>query len=213
LLVVRCNDHAVGAREGVVSDFIACYRSAAADVIAAWDAYCADRERFSADVEALTAEMWPEAVDGHKPEPLIATSSWDPGKRTLIGWSWPWGVQAPEGWRVDKKGVEWTQMITPKRSTKEGKALAKRLDAVTPVAVVDMPGMPLFVLALPATYSPAVERHGDTLYVGWGFDVEGHDHRSTPGGKPLDLDKWERIKVSEFFAAREDDPADAGVSA
>jgi hypothetical protein len=189
-----------------VSDFIACYRSSAADVITAWDAYGEDRKRFGADIEALTAEMWPEAVEGHKPEPIVTRWSFDPGKRKLIGWSWPWGVHAPEGWRVDKKAVGWSQMVTPKRSTKEGKVLAKRLDSVRPVARLDLPGMPLSLLLLPESHSAAVERHGDALYVGWGVDIEAHDHRSTPGGKALDLELWQRIKVSEFFAARESDP-------
>ncbi len=194
-----------------MSHFIACYRSSAHDVIAAWDAYGEDRKRFAADLDALTAEIWPEPMEGHELRPVVTTSSWDPGKRKLIGWSWPWGVKPPEGWKVEK-GPEYGQTISPKRSTKDGKALAKRIDAVRQVAPLELPGMPLNVLALPAIYTCAAERHGDTIYVGWGFDVEGHDHRSSPGGKPLDLDKWERIKVSEFFAAREDDLEYAGAA-
>lgn len=189
-----------------MSGFVACYRSSATEVIAAWDAYVEDRARFSGEAESLTDELWPEAVEGHEVRPIVTSSTWDPGKRTLIGWSWPWGAKPPEGWKTtDDRSAGY--IVTPKRSTKEGKAIAKRVDAVRPVAGLDLPGMPLFVLALPSTHTPAVERHGDTLYVGWGFDVEAHDHRSTPGGKPLDLDKWERVKTSEFFAAREDDPA------
>ena len=188
-----------------MSDFIACYRSSAPDVIAAWESYGEDRKRFAADLDALTAELWPEKVQNHQPEPIVTISSFDPGKRRLVGWSWPWGAKPPEGWKVEK-GPEYYQTVSPKRTSKEGKAIAKRMDAVRPVASLDLPGMPLSLLLLPASYSPAVEHHGGAFYVGWGTDVEAVDPRSTPGGKPLDLEKWERIKVSEFFAAREDDP-------
>lgn len=187
-----------------MDDYVACYRSTHPDVIAAWDAYGADHERFARDVAALTDELWPNEVGGHRPEPIVTRSTFDPGKRKLVGWSWPWGVPAPEGWRLEK-GPDWTQTITPKRSNKLGKSIAKRLDGVAPVKGADLPGMPLVLMLLPATYSAGVERHGDALFVAWGIDPEQHDPRATPGGKPLDLNIWQRIKTSEFFAARESD--------
>ncbi|MCA1571964.1 MAG: hypothetical protein LC798_16965 [Chloroflexi bacterium] len=196
-----------------MSNFAACYRSADPEVMAAWKAYSDDVVQFFAVVVALTAELWPKPVNGHQPEPMVASRSWTPGKRTLGGWSWPYGVKPPEGWKVTTD-CNVGRVISPKRSANPGKALAKYIEAaVPPVRGLALPGMPLHILALPASHSPAVEQHGDALFVGWTIDPEAIDPRSTPGGKPVDREKWERIKVSEFFAAREDDPAYAEANA
>lgn len=192
-----------------MSDFVACYKSGHRLVIEAWEAYEADHERFSRELKVLTAEMWPstaigEGEVGFKPVPIISTSSWDPGRQTLYGWSWRFGVTPPEGWKTtDDSNTGYA--ITPKRSTKAGKAIVKRMESVGRVEGLNLPGMPLKILALPSIHSCAGERHGDCIYIGWGIDPETIDVRSTPGGKNVDLSLWKRIKVSEFFAAREDD--------
>lgn len=194
-----------------MSDYEACYRSSHPVVLAAWDAYGADFRRFADEVAALTAELWPDEVGGQKVDPIESRSIFSPGQRRLVGWSWPYGVAAPEGWRT-VSGPDFVRTIMPKKSTKLGKAVAARMAAVAPIKSMDLPGMPLVLLLLPSTYSAGVERHGDTIYVAWGVDPEQHEPRATPGGKAIDLDIWERIKVSEYFAAREADEAKAVAS-
>lgn len=103
------------------------------------------------------------------------------------------GRTPPAGWRVDRK--HW--MLVPFRTKKEGKAIAKAFDLLDPPQDPrqTVPGMPSCTFAaLPHIYSPAMHQLGDAVYVKW--PVEPTD------GK-VDADIWQRIPLSEFYAAVE----------
>jgi hypothetical protein len=153
------------------------YRSDHPDVLAAWAAYGAEHKRFGAEVDALTADLFP--------------GDNAPGAMVQHGWAWRYGQPVPDGWKYEgKSGV-----LSPKVSTKIGKAIRKRFPK--PVPACSLPGMPTTDMShLPHIYAPGVEQHDGALYATWAVEPN----------EPVDPAIWTRIKMSEYYAAREADP-------
>lgn len=105
----------------------------------------------------------------------------------------------PEGWRRDSRTAG---AIVPDRRRAVGKKLGKRLDGLTmPDLRKIMPGgMPHMVwnLAVNKLHWPGFEFMGGALYVKWGCDPAQVERAET-----LDLEVWERVKLSEYYAAVE----------
>lgn len=155
-------------------------------VIEAWEAYGAEHKRFGAEVDALTADLFP----GKNPPGAMVQhgGAFHPGSKSLAGWEWRYGTPVPNGWKYEPK----SGMISPKVSTKIGKQIRKRFPS--PVRGLSLPGMPMTDMShLPNIYAPGVEMHSGVIYVHW----------SVEPNEPVDADIWKRIKLSEYHAARE----------
>jgi len=177
------------------------YMTTVAAVLDAWHEYGDERRRFSREVEEVTAELWPTPVpmpsgeEPHQPVAIIEHGgAFAQGARRLVGFSWRYALDIPAGW---KKGESADGLaITPKVSTKLGKAISKRMQTVAAVRGVKLPGMPSVDMSrLPSIYSHSAEEHAGAIYVTW----------SVAPKEPIDFDVWTPIKLSEYHAAREAD--------
>lgn len=113
----------------------------------------------------------------------------------------------PEGWRRDSKTYG---AIVPARRSPTGKKIGKRIDALpTPsLRAALLGGMPEMAWDLENNFicHPGVEQFGDAIYVKWDCDPEKVERDIH-----LDPNIWQRIKLSEYYAAVEArDEADAG---
>jgi hypothetical protein len=173
------------------------YRSTHPDVLAHFestasaDAQNAWRKR----VEALIAQL---GFPGRR----FATASGFEG-RHVTGVAHPQDEDIPEGWRRDSKLPE---AITPDRRRAAGKRIAKRLeDLPQPNPRKAMPGgMPDMAFGAAALMRPGVARYGDAVYVTWSGELDKTD------AQHIDSAAWERVKLSEYYAAKEQQ--DAAVS-
>jgi hypothetical protein len=128
------------------------------------------------------------------------SSGWSPGR--FSGLAVPEGEKAPAGWRMLER------YAVPDKRTKAGKQVAAALDAVK------HPGDPLLKLTgmLPDAQSgrggfssPGVRlmENRTAVYVTWSFNPEGR--HSFLGGRDaaIDFSRWERVKLSEYYAEAE----------
>lgn len=112
----------------------------------------------------------------------------------------------PDGWRVDKNKSGYEEYLVPRRSVKEGKAWAKRLDELrqAPNVRSALPGMPTNVFSGLALLNPGIEERDGTLYVIWSEDPR-RDKADTGFSKVDAVDEsiWEHMKLSEWYAMKE----------
>jgi hypothetical protein len=106
--------------------------------------------------------------------------------------------------RGDLPSADWRRdgdAFVPRRGSKAQKALSDRFNEIKrPDFRKDIPGMPSNHFSGCGVVAPGAERHGDALYVLWSTDqVE----------PKVDTTIWERIKLSEFYAVRELEDAEA----
>lgn len=175
------------------------YRSNHPDVLAAWQEWKKAIVRFDEQVATVVAELWPDPVpfrdETHQPVAVIQHGgTFDHGAQRLVGFSWPYSLPVPEGWKpgYSSDGT----MITPKVSTKIGKAIRKRMDQVARVRGLIFPGMPpLDMSRMPHVYTHSAEEHGGYIYVTWSVEPR----------EPIDIDVWQTIKLSGYHLARETD--------
>ena len=175
------------------------YRSTHPDVLAHWDN--------TASAQAQTA--WRERVDA-----AIADLGF-PGRRfatkdetRVVGVEHPHDEPVPDAWRRDRKNPD---VIVPARRTKAGRDIHDRLATLArPCPRHNLPGgMPKMAISGLALMHPGVDRIGDTVYVTWSGELKGGD------ADRVDLDVWQRIKLSEYYAAveaAEDSTGEAGAA-
>jgi hypothetical protein len=124
----------------------------------------------------------------------------------------------PAGWKVAEGD---RPVLTPDKRRKAGKDAQARIDKCQPPTHprVRLPGMPGVYFSEHRIHYPNLRDLGDgAIYVEWSTEVpelaaDGDDKRRASG---VDLGIWQRIKLSEFYAAveaheeaEEKGPADA----
>lgn len=177
------------------------YRSTNAAVLAHWEA--------ATGAEAQQA--WRDRVDAALAELGFA------GRRAIVatylsgtevtGVEHPASEPIPLGWRpYPGVGATARSAIRPKRSTKDGKAAAETLAALTrPNPRAGMPGgMPHVASSAVgmAFMRAAMQLMDGALYVRWPEEPADVDLRR------IDTKVWERVRLSEYYAAREKADAD-----
>ncbi|MFI7449578.1 hypothetical protein ACIBQX_18925 [Nonomuraea sp. NPDC049714] len=161
------------------------YRTTNADVLKRWHETAKAREAWGEQMKAFLAEhgfgkrqVWTINITGY-----IAGIEHDDG-------------DVPEGWRIDRYG-----RLVPRRSTKAGKAIAAKLDALRqPDPRASLPGMPGECLVSLALLTCGLRVIDDALFATWSQPIPE---------ERVDLDIWERIKLSEYYAAIEADDEQA----
>jgi hypothetical protein len=157
------------------------YRTTDPAVLATWHATHTAIEEWRQRVEALMAELgmssrqiWYDEVSGE-----VYGVSRD-------------GDAIPEGWRYDQR----RHCLVPRRSTKEGKAIGARLDAMRRPDPRALQGMPrtTFAADQPLLMTCGVDEMAGALYVRWSGQVREAE---------VDLTIWARVKLSEYYAVRE----------
>ncbi|MFD9950545.1 hypothetical protein ACFWYW_57545 [Nonomuraea sp. NPDC059023] len=156
------------------------YRSTHPDVLAAWGFAARAREEWADQMKAF--------LDEH-----------GLGKRTV----WTYNVTGevfgiedngddiPDGWRVDSR----TGHLMPKLATKRGKAISARLKELPqPDPRASMPGMPAECFVSLARLVCGLAELGGALYATWSREISESE---------VDASLWERVKLSEYYAAVE----------
>lgn len=156
------------------------YRTSNAEALAAWHAAVDAREAWGEQMKAFLAEH------GFGDRSVYVSHT----GRVL-------GVQrlddedAPEGWRVDSR----TGYLMPRLAKRTGKQIGARLDELKQPDPRDaMPGMPRECFVSLALLTCGLALMGDALYATWS--------RAIPEDQ-VDLTIWERVKLSEYYAAAE----------
>lgn len=168
------------------------YRSTHPDVLAHWEktASAQAQEAWRGRVEDTLAGL---GFPGRQ----FATRDGMTGL-TVTGVEHPRSEPVPPGWRRDQK---LPSTITPRRSIKAGKAAAAALDELTrPDPRKDMPGgMPPIAGAAGAMafLRAAIEPLDGAVYVRWPQEISVRDAAC------IDPTVWERVRLSEYYAACE----------
>jgi hypothetical protein len=168
------------------------YRSTHPDVLAHWEK--------TGSAEAQNA--WRDRVNqalaelGFPGRRFATTNGFEDIEVT--GVEHPDGEDIPVGWKRTKKLAG---AIVPDKRRAAGKRAAERLAALTaPNPRSKMPGgMPraCFAGTGMALMRPGVARHGEAVYVIWSAELE------EPTATQIDTAIWERVKLSEYYAAVE----------
>lgn len=165
------------------------YRTTAATAIIAWHAAASAREDWAKDMQAFLEEH--DLGDrnvyiSHGGRPLgITHTDGDP---------------VPNGWRIDAR----TGHLMPRLKTRTGKQIDARLGELRqPDPRHNMPGMPMECFVSLALLTCGMRLLGDVLYVTWSRPIPEQQ---------VDLTIWERIKLSEYYAAREADTSAEAVA-
>lgn len=161
------------------------YRSFHPDVVKHWQAGEAAVIAWRGDVKALLAELgmdhrtvWTHDLTGE-----IDGLDYD-------------DRDVPDGWRVDARSGR----LVPRRSTKPGKAIAAKLDALRmPDPRVSLPGMPSTCLVGDGLLTCGLQLMKGALYATWS--------RPIPEQR-VDLMTWQPLKLSEYYAVLELEDAD-----
>lgn len=163
------------------------YRSTHPDALAHEDGYKAAHANWKKRVDEALVEL------GFPASRNIAMR----GDR-VTGIEHPDSEPVPDGWRRDPK---LSSSITPFRSRKRGREIAAVLDGLTrPDPRRGLPGgMPHVAMAKGRMLfmHPGLRRVGDAVFVVWSAEPDDGDMRH------LDPAIWERIKLSEYYAAVE----------
>ncbi|MFC9973607.1 hypothetical protein ACFVH6_22200 [Spirillospora sp. NPDC127200] len=163
------------------------YRSTHPDVLAHWEntASAAAQQAWRDRVNAAIADLG-------FPDRKFATA----GRFTVIGVEHPEDEPIPDGWRRDR---DLPTAIVPARRTKTGKDIGRRLDALhRPSPRRDLPGgMPEVAFARHSFMRCGVELLGGAVYVTWSDELDEADARH------IDPQVWERVRLSQYYAARE----------
>lgn len=168
------------------------YRSTHSDVLAHWE------RTGSADAQNTWREQVNAALStlGFPGQKFVTTSGFD--NTEVTGVDHPEGEDIPAGWK-QHKGLP--SAITPDKRRAAGKRAAARLAELTaPNPRRRLPGeMPgaCFAGTGMALMRPGIARHGDAVYVTWPRELE------QPTADNIDTAVWERVKLSEYYAGRE----------
>lgn len=170
------------------------YRSRTPEVLAAWKAACADLDAYIAATKAIIDEAgfagWPV---------FRSNGSWGYGRFAGVGL--PEGERVPAGWRIAK------HCLVPDKRTRAGREMRERLDAVEHPGSLNgkLPGMPADALNGMSGYivSPDVRVLGECVYAEWSTDPERAEASFSSQSTAVDHDLWERVRLSEYYAARE----------
>ena len=168
------------------------YKSAIPIVLRAWEQATSDYTDWSTGIFTFAKDVHPDA------KPIVG-SAW--GDDRLMGLSVV--DPLPDGWRVVKSRRGHDFMI-PKQNTKVGKTANVMFEAVrkAPQVLSMLPGMPSVVFAKGSSYTPGTLTMDGVLYVSWGCDPNDSDLGFSKVDK-VDTDLWERVKLSEYYAAKE----------
>ncbi|GAA3958327.1 hypothetical protein GCM10023085_45950 [Actinomadura viridis] len=167
------------------------YKSAHPDVLAHWEntASTSAQRQWRETVEETIADL---GFLGRR----FATQ----GSTRVIGVEHPQDEDIPEGWRRDRSLPE---AIVPALRTSAGRKIDARLATLTrPDPRKDLPGgMPEVGFDMRRFAYPGVAKHGDAVYVTWSIDPAVSD------ADKIDPAVWQRIKLSEYYAALEAEEA------
>lgn len=181
------------------------YRCIDPGVAASVNAYPWDRAEHFRQYEALSAEFFPGqdrkvyvtsgGIGGERFagfQSLAIPPTYDRHKREWVEGT---GDDLPKGWRTDKHGA-----VVPHKGTREGKAYAARLAAIPPLddVVLRLVGMPNWSMGGGRMWSPGIRFADGEMFVTWGSEPDG-----------VDPEKWERVKLSVYYAAIEAEEAAA----
>lgn len=156
------------------------YRSSHPDVLSAWET----TERKHQSIGILRRTLLDEL--GFEGRPGLITDT------HLLGVEHrPEHGPIPEGWRQDSRTPE---AIVPDRRRSLGKKIAVRFEALRMPDPRSFPGMPGTCVTGGRFLECSVREMDGALYVGWSHPIPE---------KHLDLDRWERVKLSEYYAAKE----------
>ncbi|MGI5418686.1 hypothetical protein [Actinomadura luteofluorescens] len=168
------------------------YRSTHPDVLAHWDAKGSReaQQAWRARVDATVADLGFEGRNPVVSETIFGA--------TVTGVQHPADQPIPDGWR---RHPHLDDAIAPHKATKTGKAAAAQLRQLDlPNPRLGMPGgVPKVASAAheSAFLAPAVQRIGDAVYLRWSQEIAAGDARLIDGAV------WERVPLSEYYAARE----------
>jgi hypothetical protein len=167
------------------------YRTRRPEIVAIWDAAMEARKEWAEKVKAFQAEhgLRGREVYCYEPAGHIAGFSED-------------GSEPPAGWRVDQR----RHILVPRLSTRPGKAIGEQLGTLKqPDPRNNLPGMPAecFAGLRLLTCGLALRENGSALYVTWSAPIDE---------KRVDLDVWEQVKLSEYYAVLEVEVQTGGAS-
>ncbi|MFI6496840.1 hypothetical protein [Nonomuraea typhae] len=154
------------------------YRSTHPEVLAAWEA----KKQKMTDVYEQRRKLLDEL--GFEGRPALITDTQIHGVQFA-------GADIPAGWRAD---YQFGNAIIPNKRTKIGKQIAKRFEELhtpNPRALVGMPGTDV---ELGRWAECGLREMDGALFVTWPRPIDE---------KRIDLDRWERVKLSEFYATVE----------
>jgi hypothetical protein len=161
------------------------YRTRRPEVVALWHTAMEARKEWAEKLKAFQAEhgLTGREVYFYEPAGHIAGFADD-------------GSEPPTGWRVESR----RNLLVPRLSSRPGKAIGKQLGALKhPDPRNDLPGMPAecFAGLKLLTCGLALREDGGALYVTWGAPIDE---------KRVDLDVWEQVRLSEYYAVLEAEP-------
>lgn len=169
------------------------FRSSDPALLAAWERMRVSAHAHHDATDAMVVDL------GFPADHPVWVRDDHPGQR-VTGFGIP-ESGAPDGWRVETK---YGDMMVPRRSTKVGKAIQAKIDAIglrpDGRTVIKNFGMPLRVFAGLRLMSPGVARKDDTVWVKWGQDPrtgDGGELKVNPHDR-VDMDIWTQVMLSEF---------------
>jgi hypothetical protein len=167
------------------------YRSTHPDVLAHWakTGSAEAQKTWRDNIAAAIAEL---GFAGERR--FVTVSGWNDTR--VIGVEHPKDEDIPVGWKPLK---DFPGAVTPDKRRAAGKRAAARLDSLPcPNPRKRMPGgMPSMTFIGAKMAQPGVGRHGDAVYVTWSAELEESEASN------LDPAVWERVKLSEYYAAKE----------
>lgn len=171
------------------------FRSTDPDVRAAYEAACAEHSEWSRKIHQLAKELLgPDAYP-------IVQEGW--GRKSLSGFG-PVPDDVPAGLRIWKPRNSLSHLV-PHKSTKIGQEIAERVKELerAPDVRAALPGMPSCALDGLTIMSPGVDVIDDAIYVYWSNDPDAADTGWSKSAKKVDPELWQRVKLSEYYAAKE----------
>ncbi|TMR11058.1 hypothetical protein ETD86_37070 [Nonomuraea turkmeniaca] len=156
------------------------YRTTHPDALAAWRSAADAREEWGKQMDAFLAEHG-----------LSGRTVWVSHSGRVFGIEHVHDTDVPEGWRIDSR----TGHLMPRLAKKAGKLIDARLDELKQPDPRDaMPGMPKDCFVSLALLTCGLALLGEALYATWSRPIPEEQ---------VDLTIWERIKLSEYYAAWE----------
>jgi hypothetical protein len=181
-------------KENPMSDPIV-YRSEDARVLTAWKGAC---EAITEYVRQTQAVLDAAGLTGR---PVYrSTGAWSWGEVRGIGLG---DDGAPDGWRVSPGAA----YAVPNLRTAAGRKVRDALKAIKHPGepVQKLPGMPANVITGMSgmVRTPDVRVLGEAVWAEWDTDPEKCEMSFSGRSTAVDYQMWERVKLSEYYAARE----------